>query len=123
MSSLYSYGFDGKMYAHYDFVNPRNNRGPDKYPYSFDTYFTWRPDPDKAEGAGAIYSDRMREWDWEKAKMAFKDSGSTESMKPNQAKRVIELYYDGKYECVGYAVACNQSSGYPIGVFYIKERV
>jgi len=119
MNTIYEMGYGG-LFSRYDFYDPNATRGPDSHPYNFDTYYTWRP---QVKYNNTIYSDRMREWDWDKAKAAFAGMPGPQSMTPDQAKTVIDRYYDGKAECVGYAVSCNQSSGYPLGVFFVRDKV
>lgn len=103
----------------YDWVDPTQTRTPENYPYSFDAHYIWR---ENLKGASGVYSDRMWEWDREKAKMAFDGVGQRAIRDKQKTKKVIEKYYDGKYECVGYALCCNVSNGYEIGIFYLKEK-
>lgn len=119
MNTIYYSGYSGMRYSRYDFYDADATRGPDTHPYNFDTYYTWRPKGTTYNNV--IYGDRMREWDWEKAKAAFAGLPGPQEMTPEDAKLAISRYYDGKAECVGYAVSCNQSSGYPIGVFFVKN--
>lgn len=114
MNMYYAYAFGN----HYDWVDPSRTRSPEEYPYSFDAHYIWRDD---LTGATPIYSDRMWEWDWEKAKAAFKNNQRGRRVK-HECKEIIERYYDGKYECVGYALCCNVSNGYEIGIFYVREK-
>jgi hypothetical protein len=104
--------------ARYDWVDTNNTRTPEDYPYSFDAHFKWR---DSLKDATVVYSDRMWQWDYDLAKWAFNGLGQRGNYTKQQCKDIIDAYYQGKYKCVGYALCCNQSSGYEIGIFYIKE--
>ncbi len=100
-----------------------SKRTRQEYPYSYDAHYTFR-DFDKKkqpEGLDAVYSDRMRYWDpdaFEKACKAVK-KGWLENLTKSEAKKFIEVYYAGKYKCLGHAACCNVSSGYGIGLFFI----
>lgn len=108
-----------RIAARYDWVDPDRTRTPEEYPYNFDAHFKWRED---LEGADVVYSDRMWQSDWDLAKWAFNGLGQRGNYTRQQCKDIVDAYYQGRYECVGYALACNQSSGYEIGMFYIKAK-
>lgn len=104
--------------------NDSENRSPREYPYSYSGHYLWR-EFDKhnvPKGIESVHSDRMMGWDYDKYKKAFHKAGFADNIKKEKAKEIIEIYYDGKYECVGYAIECNLSNGYPYGIFYIKEK-
>ncbi|WP_420415307.1 hypothetical protein [Roseibium sp.] len=114
------YRFDKTGSLEYDWVSGGHGRTPEEYPYSFDAHFIW-----KSAGVdedSAIYSDRMWQWDRKKAKIAFQDRQAARRLGRKEAEAIIDRYYDGKYECVGYAYGCNQSNGYPYGIFFIREK-
>jgi hypothetical protein len=107
------------------FSSGNNQRTPDEYPYSFDTYYLWRDfEESDMEGIDSVYSDRMRDWEPEKFKAALEASGKgwIDRMTKERAKTFIKVYYDGKYECVGFGRGCNVSNGYPLGIFFLKEK-
>lgn len=97
-----------------------------EYPYSYDAYFVWRDfdKHDQPKSIGGEYSDRLMQHDHKKYEKARDDSsgGWIEDISKEQAKKFIESYYDGKYECVGFAACCNVSNGYGIGIFYIQLK-
>lgn len=115
MESVYFHYASGKRY---DWVSPDQNRTPEEYPYSFSAHYLWREDDMKY--AAPIYADRMWQWDFDKAKVAFGNSQRGYRTK-EECKKIIESYYKGQYECVGYALSCNVSNGYEIGIFYVRE--
>ena len=91
------------------------------FPYSYDAHYKWR-DFDKnaqPEGLTVVYSDRMQSWDYDKYAKATKNLGWIEDISKTQAKAVINSDYEGKYQCVGYAICCNVSNGYGIGMFFV----
>ncbi|MBO9428818.1 hypothetical protein [Sulfitobacter sp. R18_1] len=115
------------MSARYDwcFDDGQEKRNPDEYRYSFDPYYLWRDfNKERMDGIDSVYSDRMREWDPKKYEAACKKSKfrGIDSCTKTQAKAFIEAYYDDKYECVGVGRACNVSNGYPLGLFFLKEK-
>ena len=114
------------MHALMDWCFENNSgRTPREYPYSYDAHFSWRDfDKSDMEGIDIVYSDRMRDWDPEKYKTALNTVGRCwiENISRDAAKRLIEIYYDGAYECVGFGRCCNMSSGYGIGLFYLRTR-
>jgi hypothetical protein len=99
------------------------------HPYSYDAHFVWR-DFDKADMSGivSVYSDRMRDWDPRKYDAAMsaatKATGRcwVEDLTKESTSRFIEVYYDGVMDCVGFGRACNVSTGYGIGLFFIKDK-
>lgn len=114
-----------RLKSMYDWTDEHSRmRTPQAHPYGFDGHFKWRDfDKNKTpKGLDMVYSDRMNQWDSEKYKEAFAGSGWIQGLDKKTSKEVIEKYYDGKYECVGYAVCCNVSNGYPIGMFYLMPK-
>lgn len=101
----------------YDWVDRNHTRTPEKYPYSFDAHYLWRDDLSEST---SVYSDRMWQWDHEAAKYAFSNNQRGRRSR-EECKDIIKKYYKGVYECVGYALCCNQSNGYEIGIFFIKK--
>lgn len=102
------------------------SRTPESHPYSYDAFYVWRDfDKDDMSGIGGEYSDRLQQWEPEKYAHARREAGmgAIENVTREQARKFIKAYYGGKYECVGYARCCNVSSGYGLGIFYIREVV
>lgn len=107
----------------YDFCFPDQTRSPKECPYSFDAYFIWKTAAHK--GANVNYSDRMYQADYDKATKAFsavQKGNRAQSLTMREARAVIDIYYDGKYDCVAYGLSCNQSTGYEIGIFWLREK-
>jgi hypothetical protein len=107
------------------FSSGREQRTPEEHPYSFDAYYLWRNfEKSDMDGIDSVYSDRMRDWEPEKFEAAMEAAGKgwLDKMTEDRAKAFIKVYYDGKYECVGFGRCCNVSNGYPIGIFFLKEK-
>lgn len=127
------------LQAHYDMICGRpvydwcfgeTGRTPEQHPHSYDAHYLWR-DFDKAdreamqaEEIQSVYSDRMMQWDSKKYEAARKASkaGWIENIDRRTAEKFIESYYDGKMICVGFGKCCNVSTGYGIGLFFIKPK-
>lgn len=110
----------------YDWVSTSEqiHRTPVEYPYSFDAYYIWR-DFDKADmpdDVHPVYMDRMRAWDPETYSKSFKAVAGIYQTNRKYAETFIDTFYDGKYTCVGQAIACNHSTGYEIPIFFIKGK-
>lgn len=108
----------------YDWVSAHGNRTPREFPYSFDPYYIWR-DFDKTDipdGVDSIYMDRMRNWDPDAYSKAIKAVDGMNRMSKQFADTFIDTFYNGRYKCVGHALACNVSTGYEIPIFFIKGK-
>lgn len=109
------------------FPQQSGRRTPQRYHYSHDAYFLWR---DFKVGKGVtpavIWSDRMRRNSPEKYENAVKSALSGRfdhyHMSKKDAKAFVKEFFGEGVECVGYGVGCNVSNGYPIGIFFIKEK-
>ena len=115
----YSHFYDGL--SMYDWVYPEdNNLTPREAPYSFSPYYVWRKN---LTDSNPVYTDRMWEWDREKAKEAFGKHGQrVKEFSESECNKIVKAYFGSKYKCVGFSMECNRSSGYEIGVFYLKEE-
>lgn len=109
----------------YDWVSPHSKRTPEEYPYSFSAHYLWKSkDAKDLKGASAVYSDRMSQWNRKKADMAFKSANVSfgNHLTQYQCNQIIDRYYDGQYRCVACALDCNVSTGYPLYIFFLKEK-
>lgn len=111
----------------YDWCWPGGTRTRESHPYSFDAHFIWKDwkGPNDKEACDVVYSDRMWQWDREKADKAFalvQRGQRIGDLRKDACSKIIESYYDGKYECAAYALCCNQSTGYEIGIFWLREK-
>lgn len=111
----------------FDWVDPDGElRDPITFRYSYSPYYLWRDfnKYHKPENIQVVHYDRMRQWDPEAFAKAFKGIGGLrmENLTKKEAQKIIRIYFNGKYECVGFAVGANMSNGYPIGMFFMKEK-
>lgn len=116
--------YDLMGYPNYDWVDNSCTRTPEEYRYSYSSHYVWR-DFDKTnvpDNVFVVYSDRMSQHDYEKYNRVVAGVGWIENIDKKTAKRIIKDYYGGKYACVGFARSCNQSTGYGIGMFFVKEN-
>lgn len=100
------------------------SRTPEQHPYGYDAFYVWREfEKDAMDGIGAEYSDRLQQRDPAKHERArsLAKMGWIESTTKEQAKRYIDHYFGGEYECVGFARCCNVSNGYGLGIFYLRK--
>lgn len=111
------------------------NRPPEDAPYAFSGFYLWRDRPKGKSGivgADAIHSDRFRLWGapGAAASEAMAQWTFWRTMPPLGAARaecqaVLDAYGRAAGvepgRCVGYAIACNRSNGYPYGIFYVAD--
>ena len=107
----------------------RIERTPREYPYSYDPFVVFK-DPAWTDNDTAVYSDRLRQWDWEKynqcCEKVWNNHGQYFSArKPEEIQRFLQLYFDDPTLILtGIEEGCNCSNGYPFWVFYMKgEKV
>lgn len=102
-------------------------RCPSRYPYSWTPYFLWEPECEYT----TVDHDRMRMWDgpkWDEAWNAAQRVGGHRIFGPETSvnveavKAIIDTYYEGTEEAVGYILSCNVSSGYAIGTFCLRRK-
>ena len=126
---------DGERWVQdYDWVLEGSTRTPEQYPYGFDAHYLWRLFDKNVFPTGTrttIYTDRMQEWDPAKYAAAI-DPNSTEFGKLSKgfsvfqayapdAQIVVKRYFGENVACVGFAIACNVSNGYPLGIFILED--
>lgn len=102
-------------------------RTPDKYPYSYDGYVTWRGG-ENSEVNSTIYSDRLSQWDYDKCKnLKLKYFGKTgdwwSSFDPKQIEAFLrEWCEDPELKLIFIMQYCNASSGYPVWRFDFQTK-
>lgn len=95
-------------------------RTPDEYRYSYDAYVVSKKKDDYQH---SVYSDRLRQWDWDKHnELCKKHFGNEGQYWDGRSDEKIEAFlrdYYGKEELqlVGIMTGCNASNGYPYWVF------
>lgn len=106
----------------YDWINPEKNSTPEDYPFSFDAFYLWRDfdKHNKPNGLDIIYTDRMYQWDYDKATKAFEGYRDIRNLTKDDCMMIAKKYFGNETQCIGYALCCNASNGYPIGMFIIR---
>jgi len=128
ISEFRAYDYGECMYEDfsiYDWVNPSNRRTPEQFPYSYSDFYVWRTFDKGDTSVNCLYTDRMREHNLEKYKLATKDRMTNFGSIPKSredANEVVRLYFGEDFECVGIIQSVNYSSGYPLGVFCIRKK-
>ena len=92
-----------------------------EYPYSYDAFLQWGNITDKVNGSA--YSDRLRQWDYEKHNEVlmdvFGDKGHYwENRNPEKIEKFLQLYFDKpELKLVRIFEGCNVSNGFPYWYF------
>lgn len=115
------------MYS--DYVDLKGNpieRTPNSHPYSYDPYVVFKLGEEK-EATTAVYSDRIRQWDYQKTKdlekKYFKDTGDYYT---NRNSSDIQSYLRERFDSPDLKLiymlqGCNVSNGYPYWIFGFKS--
>lgn len=102
-----------------EFGNPVE-KTKDKYPYSYDGYVSYR-NGDNSDITGSVYSDRLRQWDYEKYEECSKKHGDPGLMRnkvPIQIQSFLRDYLnEPKLNLILIMEYCNLSTGYPVWRF------
>lgn len=113
----------------YDWVHDGpGNVSPQQSRYHFSPYYLFRigqKGPNGIKGADAVYTDRMQQWDSDKAGRALEKFTDWRT-RPDGDPRTIcqeaaEIYFGKGVKCVGYAVGGNLSNGFPYGIFFLRN--
>lgn len=111
-------------------VNPdRENRTKSESPYAYSEYFVFRHGGRRdgyswnfGKDTHADYSDRLWQWDYEKARKACEGiEGRMTHWGPDSASKFLSAYYGRPIECLALAEGCNPSSGYPYWIFWYRH--
>ena len=112
----------GRSYG-YRFVDPnRENRTKEDWPYSYSEFFLWG-EPEK--GCEAVYSDRLAQWDYDKAAAAAKSVADLGSRYGYWGKdgtsKYLTTYFGRPVEALAAAEGCNVGNGFPYWVFWFRD--
>lgn len=98
--------------------NPMTHR------YSYDPYVTWRhPSIDHKQANGGVYSDRLRQYDYDKhEKLLKKHFGNQGQIWSSRDPKLIEAFLrdfndDQSITLLYVLQGCNQSNGFPYWYF------
>lgn len=113
----------------YDWVDEGgDNCTPEETSYHFSPYYLFRDAPKGQygiKGTEAYYTDRLRQWDADKADRALKKFTNWRTRPDGDAREICqeaaEIYFGKGVKCVGYAVGGNVGNGFPYGVFYLRD--
>jgi len=107
----------------YRFVDPNTeNRTKEEWPYSYSPYYLWGQ---SEKGCDAVYSDRMAQWDNDKAKAALAAVADLNCRYgywgQEGTSKYLTAYFGKPTEAVAAAEGCNVSSGYPYWIFWFRD--
>lgn len=102
-------------------------RNPFSHPYNYDEYVIWKDENFNKEKYGAVYSDRLYQWDWEKynrcCQEVFENQGQQfYQREPKEIERFLSMYFDKEIKLTAVMQGCNQSSGFPYWIFLYEEE-
>lgn len=114
---------DEDRYGHRTYYGPVDEHGnpvrrtKQSHPYSYDGFVLWKSDEYSPRSpAGTIYSDRLYEWDYEKA-IALGEKHKVKRWDNTPAKQIEAFLRDWNDDpglrLVLVMEYCNQASGYP----------
>lgn len=126
----YEVNADGswKSFSTSQYVDEDGNpiaRTPLTHPYSYDAYVIWGK---KDKKANAVYSDRLYEWDYKKYdRLCEKHWGNQaqywDERDADKVQAFLRDYNDNpKLILTMIMKCCNVSSGYPIWIFFYKDK-
>jgi hypothetical protein len=104
-------------------VDPSRTRDKFFHPYSYDEFFRFGSrETIRQPGLNANYSDRLWQWDREKADRLWRQYVDTrwESASAAQLSAFLSAYHGQPVEVVALAEGCNQSNGYPYFIVWWK---
>lgn len=116
------------------FTDDSNSVTPEQNRYAYDAHYLWRDFADKTDipPHDSVYTDRMRQWDYEKYEAAF-DRDSTEfgklgnlgswglRIQRRDAQIIVKRYFGEDAVCIGYGIDTNRSTGYELGIFLVQR--
>lgn len=110
--------------SRYRFVDPnRENRTKEDWPYSYSDHYLWG---ECTEDSSAVYSDRLAQWDSDKAKAARDAVADLKCIYGHWGKdgtsKYLSAYFGKPVEAVAVAEGCNVSSGYPYWIFWYRDQ-
>lgn len=124
---MYEYDPYGKPIPWRDdskWVDPSRTRDKRDYSYSYDEFFIFGSRSVIARVAGADYSDRLWQWDHQKADSLWAKHVATRwaHATGEQLSAFISAYHGKDLKVVALAEGCNPSSGYPYWIIWYREN-
>jgi hypothetical protein len=107
-------------------------RTKEEYPYSYSNHLQWVKDADicyiteMPKDVLTVYSDRLWSWDHKKydecCEMVWGNIGQYfHAREPERIEKFLSLYFNCAIELLKIGEECNQSSGYPLWVFWYRQ--
>lgn len=115
-------GYFDNAFSPIDEFGNRVEKTKSTHPYSYDGFVVFRAGTNK-EANGTVYSDRMRQWDYDKnKKLCYKHFGNESDYWNNRTPDKIQSFLrdymnDPDLKLILIMEYCNQSSGYPVWRF------
>ena len=103
-------------------VDPRRRDDKGTHPYSYSEFFHWGSRKDIEEADDGLYSDRIFQWDHEKASECWKKHirGRWEHATPKEISAFLSEYLERPVVATALAEGCNASNGYPYFIVWLK---
>ena len=102
-------------------------RTPLTHPYNYESFVTWqKKGTSKKDLNGAVYSDRLYQWDAKKhnelCQKHFGNEGQYwNEREPEKIEAFLRDYWEKpETELLMIMQGCNQSSGYPLWIFFYR---
>ena len=97
---------------------------PITHPYSYDAFCEYKTD-DYQKTTDACFSDRMRQWDYDKFKKCVAsvwpsnpDRQSFHGVLPEDVEKFLNLYFERETKLTAITQEYHKGHGYPIWCFY-----
>lgn len=112
----------GYFESRYRWVDPHDRRTKEEYPYSYSAHYLWG---EAEEGADAVYSDRLAQWDAEKSRDAINAVADLKCRYgywgQEGASKYLSAYFGKPVRAIAVAEGCNVSNGYPYWIFWFRD--
>lgn len=103
-------------------VDPSRTNEKHSHPYSYSEFFLFGS-AKTIKKAGADYSDRLDQWDWQKNQRLLKEHIPCpwNQATVEQVSAYISAYHGKPLKCVALAEGCNASNGYPYWIIWYRK--
>lgn len=107
-------------WSRYHWVDPRNRRTKEEYPYAYSAHYLWG---EAGPMDAAVYSDRLSQWGHDKYLNALGDLSKKHfrNFSPKDCSDFLSRYMDKPIECIALAEECNVGNGYPLWIFWYRD--
>lgn len=117
------FGFGRQSRDDSRWVNPSRRRTKQEAPYGYDEFFIYGDREIVKTADDALYSDRIWQWDHEKAIRLWKQhvDARWNNSGQRQHSAFMSAYLDKQVEVIALAEGCNISNGYPYWIVWLKN--